>query len=146
MTSFCRFIFLFSISVLFVKTCVGQDFVSQYKPKTRTEKLVFAKLKSLPEIKKHYNYKIKGGEPDIVINPPDTSQKYYRFQVGFSYPDIFRTYYWLSIDPKTCKVYFWNFLDTANRDIPLLQWRHWRKNPIFHDNHTWKNGSLIAVK
>ena len=146
MISSGRIAFLFCISVLLVQTCIAQDFVSQFKPKSKTEKLVFAKLKSLPEIKEHFAHKISGAEPDIMINPPDTSQKYYRFQVGFSYPDIFRTHYWLAIDPKTYKVYYWDFLDTANRDIPLLQWRHWRKNPIFHDNHTWKNGKLIAVK
>ena len=142
-----RLAFLFSMSVFFGQTCFAQDdMVSTFKPRTKTEKLVFAKLKALPEIQEFYTYKIKGGKPDIVINPPDTFSKYYRFQVGVDYPNIFRTNYWLSIDPKTYKIYYWDFLDTADRDISLQQWRRWRNDPGFQDNHTWKNGKLMVIK
>lgn len=129
-----------------MQDCLAQDLLSTYKPKTKTEKLVIAKLKALPEIKKHYNYKIKGGRPDILIDPPDTAAKYYRFQVGFSYPDIFRTYYWLSFDPKTLQVYYADFDDEGMQDITLQQWRYWRKRPEFDKPHKWVKGKLVVVE
>ena len=135
------------LSLFFTASCFAQDLVSAYKPKTKEERLVIAKLKSLPEIKDLYarppgkDYKF-----DIMIDPPDSQQKNYRFQVGTDHADRFATSCWLSIDPKTLRVYYWDFLDTANSDISLQQWRRWRNDPRFQDNHTWKNGKLIVIK
>ncbi|HVV55148.1 MAG TPA: hypothetical protein VHC47_07485 [Mucilaginibacter sp.] len=121
--------------------------LSSFKPKTKTEKLVFGELKSLPEIKDFYAaVKAKGDKPDITINPPDSSFKVYRFQIGVSYPDIFRTYFWLAIDPKSLQVYYEDFDDEGIQDITLQQWRYWRKRPKFQKLHKWVNGKIVVLE
>lgn len=113
--------------------------LSHHKPKTKTEKLVLDKLRSLTEIKDHY--KMKGeGKPDIMIDAPDSDFKNYRFQVGFLFPEIFRTYFWLSIDPKTLQVYYIDFDDEGMQDIPIEKWRYWRNRPEFKKLHKWVKG------
>ena len=77
---------LILIFFLFLATaCFAQDdMVSTFKPKTKTEKLVIAKLKSLPEVKELFTqpqdsyYKC-----DIEITPPDSQSTNYLFEVGF---------------------------------------------------------------
>ncbi|MGZ3750130.1 MAG: hypothetical protein ACXVJG_06670 [Mucilaginibacter sp.] len=142
-----RLAILFFISAFFVQPCFAQDdMVSTFKPKTNTEKLVIAKLKALPEIKEFYAY-VKRGKPDIMINPPDKSQNDYRFQVGISYPDIFRTHFWIWIDPKSLQVYYEDYLDESGSEtITLQRWRHWRSKPEFNDLHKWANGKLVVIK
>lgn len=127
--------------------CFAQDdIVSTFKPKTKTEKLVIAKLKSLSEIKEFYAEKVKEGRHDIIINQPDKSQKDYLFQVGTLYPDIFRTYFWLAIDPKSLQVYYEDFDDQGIQDITLTQWRYWRNKPAFNKIHKWVKGKVVIVE
>ena len=125
----------------------AQGFVSSYKPKNQTEKTVLAKLKELPEIKKHYASR-KNPKPDIIIGKPYSQSNYYRFQVGFDYGDRFATNYYLSIDPKTLQVYFDDFSDdeSPGKSITLAQWRKWRTNPGFNIPHKWVKGKLVVLK
>jgi len=140
-----RFITL-SIFCLLTQIATGQDYVSSYKPKNKTEKAVLAKLKELPEIKEHYASR-KNPKPDIIMGEPDSQSKYYRFQVGFDYGDRFGTNYFLSIDPKTLQVYFDDFSDeSGDKSIMLEQWRRWRVNPGFNKPHKWVNGKLVSLK
>jgi hypothetical protein len=133
--------------LFFAGSCFAQDLVSTYKPKTKEDKQVIAKLKSLSEIKDLYarppgkDYKF-----DIMIDLPDSQEKNYRFQVGTDHADRFATNYWLSIDPKTLRVFFWDFDDEGVQEIALQQWRYWRKKPEFQKAHKWVKGKFIVSK
>ncbi len=140
-----RFITL-SIFWLLVQTAKGQDYVSSYKPKNKTEKVVLEKLKELPETKEHYASR-KNLKPDIIMGKPGLQSKYYRFQIGFDYGERFSTNYYLSINPKTLQVYFDDFSDeSGDKSITLSQWRRWRANPGFNKPHKWVNGKLVILK
>jgi hypothetical protein len=133
--------------LFFAASCFAQDLVSTYKPKTKEDKQVIAKLKSLSEIKDLYarppgkDYKF-----DVMIDPPDSKEKNYRFQVGTDHADRFATNYWLSIDPKTLRVFFWDFDDEGVQEITLQQWRYWRKKPEFQKAHKWVKGKFVVLK
>lgn len=131
--------------IFFTIPCLAQDMVSSYKPKTKKEKLVIAKLKSLQEIKELYSMKAKH-KRDIVIGPPESTFKFYRFQVGTDFGDRFATSYWLEIDPKTLRVYYDDFDAEGVQTITLQQWRYWRNKPEFNKIHAWKNGKLVVLK
>lgn len=131
--------------LFFAMNCHGQDLVSTYKPKSNTEKLVINKLKSLPEIRSRHSSS-QEAHADIMIDPPDSSNKYYRFQIGFDYRDRFATNYWLSINPKTLQVYYSDFDDEGVQDITLEKWRYWRKKPEFQKRHKWVKGKLVVLK
>jgi hypothetical protein len=79
---------------------------------------------------------------------PHSQSKYYCFQIGFDYGDRFGTSYYLSIDPKTLRVYFDDFSDDEfpGKSITLTQWRKWRTNPAFNMPHKWVKGKLVIVK
>jgi len=132
--------------LIFTTYCFAQDMVSTYKPKNKEDKQVITKLKSLSEIKDLYarppgkDYKF-----DIMIDPPDQQEKNYRFQVGTDHADRFATNYWLSIDPKTLRVFFWDFDDEGVQSITLQQWRYWRKRPEFQKAHKWVKGKLVVL-
>ncbi len=121
--------------------------VSTFKPKTKTEKLVFAKLKALPEVKDFFAaVKAKKDKPDIVINPPEKSHTDYSFQVGVLYPDVFRTYFWLVINPKTLKVYYEDFSSEGLMDVPIETWRYWKNRPEIQKSHKWVNGKMVVLE
>ena len=124
----------------------AQFLVSSYKPKNKTEKFILAKVLALPEIKWHLKTN-KGEHPDLVFNLPDSLNEYYSVQVGIG-DDMFRTSYYLYIDPKTLAIYYNDFFDeSGSKWITLKQWRYWRGKPEFeYDVHTWKHGKLIVVK
>jgi len=116
------------------------------KSKNKTEKQVILKIKNLPEIKEWLS-KAKHLNTDILINKPDLTNKYYSFQVGINDLNMFRTNYWLSVDPKSLKVYYVDFMDSSGyKSIPLQQWRHWRNNPGFQKAHFIKDGKLAVLK
>jgi len=132
--------------LVFTNTCFGQELLSSFKPKTKKDKEVIAKLKSLPEIKDLYarppgkNFRF-----DIMFNSPDSGNPKYRFQVGTDHKDRFSTNYYLSIDPKTLQVYYEDFDDEGVQDITLQQWRYWRNKPEFNKPHKWVKGKMIVV-
>ena len=120
--------------------------VSSYKPKNETEKLILAKIHALPEIKAHLKIN-KAMYPDLIFNIPDSPTDYYSIQVGIG-DDMFRTSYYLYINPKTLTIYYSDFFDeSGSKLITLKQWRYWRGKPEFeYDLHTWKQGKLIVLK
>jgi len=147
-----KFALLFTALVFYGELVAAQYFASSYKPKNKTEKLIISKIRALPEIKEWYRV-AKKSKPDLIINDPDPSStssitKYnYSIQVGLSNLDMFRTSYYLYIDPKTFKIYYWDQLDDADDPIiTLQQWRYWRKRPEFDKPHKWSNGKLVVLK
>jgi hypothetical protein len=142
--------FLVLVAVSILNRCFAQadnDRLSSCKPKTKAEKLVFAKLKALPEVKDfHAAVKAKKDIPDIVISVPDKFSTDYSFQVGVIHPDAFRTYFWLVINPKTLRVYYEDFSSEGKMDIPIEKWRYWRNRPEIEKEHDWVNGELVVFK
>jgi hypothetical protein len=140
--------FLVLIAASILNRCFAQEVLSVYKPKNKTEQLVIAKLRSLPEIKDWYASSAKTGKVrhDILIGAPDSSFSAYRFQVGLHYTDEFRTYFWMAIDPKNFKVYYIDFDDEGMQDINLEQWRYWRDKLPFKKTHKWAHGKLLVLK
>ena len=111
---------------------------------TKLENLLLAKVHSLPEIKEWFKT-AKKSKPELVLNEPNAGSKYYGVQVGISSLGMFRTNYWLYIDPKTYKIYFWDQLDSANSKITLQQWRYWRNKLGWNKMHYYKAGKLIVL-
>ena len=119
---------------------------SSYKPKNKTERLIIAKIRALAEVRDFFKY-VKKDKPDFIINPPDSAyNNCYAMQVGIDYGDIFRTHFWLLIDPKTFQVNYEDFDDSGMEAITLQEWRYWRKRPEFDKPHKWVNGKLVIVK
>jgi len=130
---------VFILLACFVQSLWAQDLASSYNPKNKTERLIIAKIRALPEVKEFFNY-VKKDKPDFIINPPDSAfNNCYAMQVGIDYGDIFRTHFWLLIDPKTFQVYYEDFDDSGMETITLQEWRYWRKRPEF-------KGKLVVVK
>ena len=123
----------------------AQSLASTYKPKNETERLIIAKIRALPEVVDFYKY-VKKDKPDFIINPPDSTNNRYAMQVGIDYGDIFRTHFWLSIDPKNFQVYYEDFDDEGMETITLQQWRYWRNKPEFAKPHRWVKGKLVVVE
>lgn len=112
----------------------------------KIEKLILKRVRALPEVKEWFRTARKS-KPDLILNEPDAKNKYYSIQVGISNLDMFRTSYYLYVDPKTFKIYYWDELDeTGNGIITLQQWRHWRTNPGFQKRHIYKDGELVVLK
>jgi hypothetical protein len=136
-------LFLFCIQV---QTTLAQDLASSYKPKNKTERLVIAKIRALSEVRDFDNY-VQKDKPDFIINPPSpTFNNCYSMQIGIDYGDIFRTHFWLLINPKTFQIYYEDFDDEGMQTITIQQWRHWRKRPNFNKQHKWVNGKLVVLK
>jgi len=136
-------LFLFCIQV---QTTVAQDLASSYKPKNKTERLVIAKIRALPEVRDFYNY-VQKDKPDFIINPPSsTYNNCYAMQIGIDYGDSFRTHFWLLINPITFQIYYEDFDDEGMQTITIQQWRYWRKRPEFNKPHKWVNGKLVVLK
>ena len=148
MKPYYKSLLLIIICSLFIfDTAISQELASIFTPKNNTEKLVLEKIRAVPEVKQWLNFKLKEGKPDIIINEPDGALKNYRLQIGTSFPDIFRTSFWLYIDPKTFKIYYWDITSESDEQtITLQQWRYWRTKPEWHKPHICKNGELIIVK
>ena len=127
--------------------CHAQEMASTYKPKNKTEKLVIAKIRALPEVKSFFEA-AKKSSPDIMINPPDSAFNYcYAMQVGLANFEMFRTHAWLLIHPKTFKIYYLDIGSEGDNNIISLQaYRHWRNRPEFHKPHTWVNDKLVVIK
>ena len=120
-----------------IQFCIAQDLASSYKPKNKTERLIIAKIRALPEVRDFFKY-VKKDKPDFIINPPNpTYNNCYAMQIGIDYGDIFRTNFWLLIDPKTFQVYYEDFDDSGMQTITLQEWRYWRKRPEFDKPHKW---------
>ncbi|MBS1528632.1 MAG: hypothetical protein JST19_23500 [Bacteroidetes bacterium] len=138
---------LFLICLLFIAgSSYAQDLVSAYKPRNKTEKLIIAKVKALPEIKEWY-ITAKSSKPDLIINLPNSSERYYSFQVGISNFNMFRTNYYLFVNPKTFTIYYNDDMDeSGGKLIPLEKWRYWRSKSGFFKMHKWINGKLVALK
>ena len=101
-----KFIPLIFLLFFKIPVCHAQELASTYKPKNKTEKLVIAKIRELPEVKSFFEA-AKKSNPDIMINPPDKTYNYcYAMQIGLNNLDMFRTNYWLLIHPKTFKIYY----------------------------------------
>src|ERR1700727_2649175 len=113
----CALLLIFSF--LFIKPCLAQDLASSYKPKNQTERLIIAKIRALPEVRDFFKY-VKKDKPDFIINPPSPNyNNCYAMQIGIDYGDIFRTNFWLLIDPKTFQVYYEDFDDSGMETITL---------------------------
>lgn len=124
----------------------AQDLASSYKPKNKTEKLMIAKIRALPEVRDFFKY-VEKDKPDFIINPPNpTFNNCYAMQVGIDFGDIFRTHFWLLIDPKTFQVYYEDFDDSGMETITLKEWRYWRNRPEFNKPHKWVKAKLVLVK
>jgi hypothetical protein len=135
-------IFLFFL----IQPCLAQDLASSYKPKNKTERFIIAKIRALPEVRDFFKY-VKKDKPDFIINSPDsTFNNCYAMQVGIDYGDMFRTHFWLLVDPKTFQVYYEDFDDSGMEAITLQEWRYWRKRPEFDRPHKWVKGKLVVVK
>ena len=99
------------------------------------------------KINKHF-------DPDLMISIPEQqsvskfiSKNYFSIQVGISNFDMFRTNYYLFINPKNLYIYYNDFFDeSGGKLITLQQWRKWRHKPGFYSNHRWKNERLIIIK
>lgn len=131
---------------LLAQNTLGQYLVSEYKPKNKTEKIIIAKIKTLPEIKEWYET-AKQSDPDLLINIPDSPSEDYSVQVGLNNMGIFRTNYYLFINPRTFRIYFLDNLDESlGKSITLEQWRRWRSDPGFRELHKWVNGKLVVLK
>ena len=143
-----RIKFIFFIIYLFfpIQHCLAQDLASEYRPKNKTERIIIAKIRAVPEVKDFYKY-VKSGKPDFIIDPPGTTDKNcYAMQIGTDYGDVFRTNFWLLINPKTLQVYYEDFDDEGMETITLQQWRYWRRRPEFHKSHKWVRGKLVVVE
>lgn len=146
MNSSFKFIFSFGFSVFLAQISIAQHLASSYHPKNKIEKQVLAKVNDLPEIKEWLKT-AKYSKPDILMNDPDSKSKYYSFQVGLNNLDMFRTNYWLYVDPKNLEIYYWDQLNIMdNQMITLEQWRHWRTKPGFQKQHIYKNNKLVTIK
>ena len=137
---------LLFISFFFlIQPCLAQDLASAYKPKNKTERLIIAKIRALPEVREFFKY-VQKDKPDFIINPPDpTYNNCYAMQVGIDYGDIFRTHFWLLINPKTFQIYYEDFDDEGVQTITLEKWRYWRKRPEYNKPHKWVKGKLVVV-
>src|SRR6185437_3424978 len=146
MNFFTKSVFLFILFACTAQTLTSQVLASKYKPVNKTEKLIIAKIRALPEVKDFFDY-VKKDKPDFIINPPDPAfNNRYAMQVGIDYGDVFRTHFWLLIDPKTFQIYYEDFDDSGMEAITLQEWRYWRKRPEFDKPHKWVNGKLVVVK
>lgn len=140
-----KFTALFLLFTGLEKAASAQFLVSQYKPKNQTEKTILVKIKALPEIKE-WLAAHKKSHADLIFNIPDSPFEDYSIQIGIG-EDMFRTSYWLYINPKTYAIYFNDFFDeSGSKAIPLEQWRYWRNKPGFFDLHKWQHGKLIILK
>jgi hypothetical protein len=142
---FIKLSFLTLVLFLYGTLASAQYFASAYKPRNKTESLVIAKIRALPEVKDFYKY-VQRNKPDFIINPPDSSNNCYAMQIGIDYGDIFRTHFWLLIDPKTFQVYYEDFDDDGIDIITLQQWRYWRTKPGYQKPHIYKDGKLVVLK
>jgi hypothetical protein len=107
---------------------------------------VLQKINALPEVKEWF-ITAKKSEPDIIIGTPNSTSKYYTFQVGLSNLDMFRTNYWLYIDPTTFEIFYWDELsDSDHPVITLKQWRYWRTKPGFNRLHIFKHRKLVVLE
>jgi hypothetical protein len=136
---------LLIFSFFSIHACLTQDLASTYKPKNETEKRIIAKIHALPEVMDFFKY-VKKDKPDFIINPPGTTDRNcYAMQVGIDNEDIFRTHFWLLINPKTFQVFYEDFDDSGMQTITLREWRYWRKRPEFDKPHKWVNGQLVVI-
>jgi hypothetical protein len=111
---------------------------------TKLKDLLLAKVHSLPEVKEWFKT-VKKSKPELVLNEPNAGSRYYGVQVGISNLGMFRTIYWLYINPKTFKIYYWDQLDSANSKVTLQQWRYWRGKPGWNKMHYYKAGKLVVL-
>ena len=140
-----KILFSITFSIFLVQISTAQYLGSTYKPKNKKEKLVLAKIYSLPEIKEWLTAH-KKSKADLIINVPDSTEDY-TIQVGLDNLGMFRTHYHLSINPKTLAIYYADFMDTSGlKSITLQRWRVWRSEPGFFSMHTWKNGKLVVLE
>ena len=134
------------LSVFLIQRTVAQGLASSYHPKNKTEKVILMKVNALPEIMEWLTT-AKKSKADLMINEPDHKSRYYSIQVGLGNLSMFRTNYWLFIDPKTFQIYYWDQLNrSAYQNITLQQWRYWRTKPGWQKPHIYKKGKLIVVK
>jgi len=139
-----------SIDVLLVvilSAFIGKSTTSKilYQNKTgKTDLLILEHVHALPEVKDWF-ITAKRSKPGLILNEPNLKSKYYSVQVGIGNNGMFRTSYYLYVDPKNFSIYYWDQLDTANSLITLQQWRHWRSNPGFRKIHEYRNGKLVIL-
>jgi len=146
MKPFTKLSFLTLVLFLYGRVAKAQYFASSYKPRNETERMALAKVRALPEVKEWFKT-AKRSKPDIEINLPDSTQKYYWFQIGISNFDLFRTSYHLFVDPKTFTIYYNDDMDdSGGKLITVKRWRLWRSKPGFFEIHTWKAGKLVVLK
>jgi hypothetical protein len=117
--------------------------------KKNTEAVILTKIYALPEVKEWFET-AKKSKPELIVGEPDpqsksSQSKYYSVQVGIGNFDMFRTNWWLYVDPKTYKIYYWDQSDTANSLITLQQWRYWRNKPGFNSMHYYKAGKMMVL-
>ncbi|MDB5157711.1 MAG: hypothetical protein JWR50_2418 [Mucilaginibacter sp.] len=135
------------ILVVILSGLIGKSAISKFtyqNKNSKTEQLILEHVHALPEVKEWF-ITAKRSKPGLILNQPGSRSKYYSVQVGISNNDMFRTNYYLFIDPKNFSIYFWDELDTASSLITLQQWRHWRNNPGFNKMHKYKNGKLVIL-
>jgi hypothetical protein len=130
--------------IIFILFIASSLIAYSQKGKARTEAMILHKVRALPEVKEWFAT-AKKSKPALLLNEPDKDSKYYSVQVGISNMDMFRTAYYLYIDPKKLKIYFWDQLDTANSNITLQQWRYWRTKPGWKEMHYYKGGKMILL-
>ena len=132
--------------LLFISSFATIVFLASFQTKEqkKQEAIILAKVHALPEVKEWFKT-AKKSKPALEIGEPTLQRKFYSIQVGISNMDMFRTSYYLFVDPKTYKIYFWDQLDSANSNITLKQWRYWRTKPGWNEMHYYKAGKLVVL-
>jgi hypothetical protein len=112
----------------------------------KTDALVVAKIRALPEVKQFLHIANKSELPDVMIDdtPDSTNNWRYRIKVGYS-KYMFCSVLIFNVDPKTLTIYYEDFMDESVSEITLQQWRRWRHDPRFNYLHTFKHGKLVAL-
>jgi hypothetical protein len=133
---------LFIVFICLTQISSAQYLASAFKPKNKTEKLVIAKVRALPEIKEWLQTN-KPSKPDLIINLPDSpsgstsiSDTHFSIQVGISNFDMFTTSYYLYVDPKNLHVYYNDYFDESGSKLITLRL----------SIHKWKDGKLVVLK
>ena len=114
----------------------------------KAERSALAQINALYEVKDLMRSS-KSKPRLMVAGEPDSTSKYYWIKLGISNFDMFRTSDDYFVDPKTKKIYLWDQMDNSG-DIPihlisLQQWRYWRRDPRYHNFHTFKNNKLVVL-
>jgi len=86
------------------------------------DKVIFEKIKELPELKKLSGKKYNGNISILIVQRPDNKFKYYWVQVGIIHPDRFEPIYNFYVKNPTLIIYYYD--TSTDSIITLNRWRH----------------------